>query len=103
MALILFLPALRLGLTLYVLLPPVLGLRPLTGAATAFRWSESLRPWSMAEIFIVGCGVALVKIVAMAEVSFGPAFYMFAAAVVLLWVQDRMLCRYSLWRAFDDD
>lgn len=103
LALILLLPALRLALTIYVLVPVVLGAKALPGAATAFRWTEALRPWSMAEIFIIGCGVALVKIVAMAEVTFGPAFYMFATAVVLLWVQDRMLCRHSLWEAVADD
>ena len=103
LGLILLLPALRLGLTLYVLMPLVLGTRALPGAATAFRWTEALRPWSMAEIFIIGCAVALVKIVAMAEVTFGPAFYMFAAAVVLLWVQDKMLCRHSLWEAIARD
>ncbi|MEM7753294.1 MAG: paraquat-inducible protein A [Pseudomonadota bacterium] len=101
LALILILPALRLGLTLYVLAPVVLGTGTLPGAATAFRWSEALRPWSMAEIFVIGCGIALVKIVAMAEVTFGPAFYMFAAAVVLIWVQDRLTCRHSLWEAID--
>jgi paraquat-inducible protein A len=97
LALILLLPALRLGLTSYVLLPVVLGKRALPGAATAFRWSETLRPWSMAEIFVIGCGVALAKIAAMAEVTFGPAFYMFAVAVVLIWIQDRMICRHSVW------
>ncbi|MCG6884591.1 MAG: paraquat-inducible protein A [Silicimonas sp.] len=99
--LILVLPALRLGLTLYVLTPVVLGTRPLPHASAAFGWSERLRPWSMAEIFVVGCAVALVKIVAMAEVTFGPAFYMFAAATVLIWAQDSMMCRLSLWRALE--
>lgn len=103
LALVLLLPALRLALTLYVLGPLVIGATALPGARTAFRWAEALRPWSMAEIFIIGCGVALIKIVAMAEVTFGPAFYMFAAAVVLLWVQDIMLCRHSLWEAIADD
>ncbi len=103
LALILVLPALRLALTLYVLAPMVTGLRALPGAATAFRWSEALRPWSMAEIFVIGCAVALVKIVAMAEVTFGPAFYMFGAAVILIWVQDRMTCRHALWEAVDRD
>lgn len=101
LALILVLPALRLGLTLFVLLPIVLGLGRLNGAATAFRWAEALRPWSMAEIFVVGAGIALIKIVAMAEVTFGPAFYMFAAAVVLIWVQDRLTCQHSIWRALE--
>ena len=101
LCLILVLPTLRLGLTLYVLAPLVLGLRPLPNATTAFGWSEALRPWSMAEIFVIGCAVALVKIVAMAEVTFGPAFYMFAAATILIWVQDRMVCRTSLWKALE--
>lgn len=101
LCLVLLLPALRLGLTLYVLLPLVLGRRALPGAATAFRWSETLRPWSMAEIFALGAGVALIKIVDLAEVGFGPAFWMFGALVVLLWAQDRMICRHGLWRALD--
>ena len=103
LALILLLPALRLALSLYVLMPVVFRSAALPGAAMAFRWSEALRPWSMAEIFIIGCAVALVKIIAIAEVTFGPAFYMFAAAVVLLWVQDKMLCRHSLWEAITRD
>ncbi len=101
LAVILILPALRLGLSAYVLLPVVFGKPAWTGAHTAFRWTEALRPWSMAEIFVIGCGVALAKIAAMAEVTFGPAFYMFAAAVVLIWIQDRMICRHSVWQALD--
>ena len=103
LALILLLPSVRLALTLYVVGPLVLRRKALPGAPTAFRWSETLRPWSMAEIFALGCGVALVKIVAMAEVTVGPAFYMFAVAVVLIWVQDRMICRHSLWKALGRD
>ncbi|MEM6386753.1 MAG: paraquat-inducible protein A [Pseudomonadota bacterium] len=103
LALILLLPTLRLGLTMYVLVPIVARFRRFPGSARAFRWAEALRPWSMAEIFIIGCTVALIKIVALAEVTFGPAFYMFAGAVVLLWVQDKALCRQSLWDALGDD
>lgn len=99
--LVLVLPALRLLLTLYVLGPVVVGARTLPGARRAFGWSETLRPWSMAEIFVLGCGVALVKIVDLAEVTIGPAFWMFAALVVLLWVQDTLVCRFSVWSALE--
>lgn len=99
LALVLLLPALRLALTVYAFVPLVLDRAPAAGAATAFRWSETLRPWSMAEVFGLGCGVALFKITAMAQVTFGPAFYMFAALVVTLWVQDRLICRYGIWKA----
>jgi len=103
LAMVLILPALRLGLVLYVLCPLVVGKSKLPGARMAYLWSEKLRPWSMAEIFALGCGVALFKIIDMAEVSFGLAFWMFGALVVLLWVQDNLTCRYSVWDALDDE
>lgn len=102
LALVLILPMLRLLLSLYVLGPIVAGTRALPAARWAYRWSERLRPWSMAEIFVLGCGVALIKIVDLAEVTIGPAFWMFAALVVLLWVQDTLTCRFSVWRSLDD-
>ena len=103
LALILVLPVLRLALSLYVLGPIVLGTGSMPQAKRAYRWSEKLRPWSMAEIFVLGCGVALIKIVDLAEVTIGPAFWMFGALVVLLWVQDTLVCRYSVWSALDDE
>ena len=99
--LIVFLPALRLLLTLYVLIPLVRDRRPWPGAKRAFRWAERLRPWSMAEIFVIGCAVALVKLVDLARVDLGPAFWMFAVLVVVLTVQDTLMCRWSVWRALD--
>lgn len=101
LALIVLLPLARLGFMLYALIPILLNFGRLPGAARFFRWSEALKPWSMAEIFLLGAGVALIKVADMAEVTFGPAFYMFAAAVVLIWVQDRTVCRHSIWRALE--
>ena len=101
-ALVLVLPVVRLLLTLYVLGPLVSGARPLPQAQRAFRWSETLRPLSMAEIFVLGCGVALIKINDLAEVTIGPAFWMYAVMVILLWVQDTLMCRYSVWSALDE-
>ncbi len=100
-ALIVFLPAVRLLLTIYVLIPLVRNRPPWPGAKRAFRWSERLKPWSMAEIFVIGCAVALVKLVDLARVDLGPAFWMFAVLVVLLVVQDTLMCRWSVWRALN--
>lgn len=99
--LIVFLPALRLLLTLYVLVPVVRDRPPWAGAKRAFRWAEALRPWSMAEIFVIGCAVALVKLVDLARVDLRPAFWMFAILVVVLVVQDTLMCRWSVWKALD--
>ena len=100
-AVIVFIPLLRVLLALYVLVPVVVDKPPAQGARTAFRWSESLRPWSMAEIFAIGCAVSLVKVTDLADVEFGPAFYMFAALVILVVIQDAVLCRWSVWSSLD--
>ena len=55
----------------------------------------------MAEIFALGCAVALVKISDLAEVNFGPAFWMFAVLVVMIVVQDTLMCRYSVWKSLE--
>lgn len=100
-ALIIFVPLARVLLSLYVLVPIVMDRPPARGATQAFRLSEALKPWSMAEIFALGCAVALIKISDLAEVAFGPAFWMFAALVVLVVAQDSFLCRWSVWNALD--
>ncbi len=100
-ALIVFIPFLRVLLSLYVLIPLVNDRPPARGATRAFRLSEALRPWSMAEIFALGCAVALVKITDLADVEFGPAFWMFSGLVFLIVLQDRLLCRWSVWNALD--
>lgn len=98
---IVFLPLVRLLLTLYVLAPVVMDRPPWPGAKRAFRWSERLRPWSMAEIFVIGCAVALIKLADLARVELGPAFWMFVILVVLIVVQDTFMCRWSVWKSLD--
>lgn len=100
-AMILFIPILRVLLVVYVLLPVVADRPPAKHAAWAFSLSEALRPWSMAEVFAIGCAVALVKISSLAEIAFGPAFWMFCILTVLVVVQDSFLCRWSVWKSLE--
>lgn len=100
-ALILIIPATRTLLLLYVLVPVVLDRPPLSKAREAFRLSETLKPWSMAEIFALGCAVSLVKVGDLAQISFGPAFWMFAALVVVIVVQETFMCSWSVWKSLD--
>ena len=100
-AFIIFVPMLRMLLTLYVLVPVVLDRPPARHAIRAFRVSEAMRPWSMAEIFALGCAVALVKVADLASVSFGPAFWMFGFLAVLVLVQDGFLCKWSVWNSLE--
>ncbi len=97
LGLIVLVPLIRAMLLVYVLTPVVFDRAPHRHAAAAFRWAEWLRPWSMAEIFLVGCAVALVKVADLATVQFGPAFWMLVVLVALAILQDRTLCRWSVW------
>ncbi|MBY6092193.1 paraquat-inducible protein A [Maritimibacter alkaliphilus] len=100
-ALIIFVPVLRALLLIYVLTPIVRDRPPAEHAIRAFRLSEALRPWSMAEIFAIGCAVALVKIADLAQVHLGPAFWMFSALMVLVVLQDSFMCRYTVWKSLE--
>lgn len=102
-ALILLIPLTRALLIVYVLGPVVFDRPPAQGARAAFRLAERLRPWSMAEIFAIGCAVALIKISDLARVTFGPAFWMFAGVVVVIVLQERFMCSWSVWNSLDRD
>ena len=96
-ALILAIPALRMAFLIYVLGPVTLGLRPARFATSAFALSERLRPWSMVEVFALGGAVSLIKVSGEATVTFGPAFWMFLGLVVVVIVQEFLMCRWSVW------
>lgn len=100
-ALIVFLPLLRAVLTIYVLWPVVMDRPPARHARRAFRLAEELKPWSMAEIFVIGCAVALIKVADLARIEFGPAFWLFSGLVVLIVIQDTFMCRWSVWKSLE--
>ena len=52
----------------------------------------------MAEIFIIGVAVALIKVASLAQVEFGPSFWAFTALVLMMAGQDAMICERSIWR-----
>lgn len=99
MACVLAIPALRALLLIYVITPLVFDRAPVRYSARAFRFAEALKPWAMAEVFALGCAVALVKITDLAQVAFGQAFWMFAVLVGLVVIQDKFLCSWSVWNA----
>jgi len=101
-AFIIGVPLARVLLLVYALAPLVAGRRVFEGAGRAYRWADDLRPWSMAEIFILGVGVSLVKIVDLARVEIGPAFWMFAGLVLITLLQDTVMCRWTIWRALEE-
>lgn len=91
-------PPLVAGLTVYVLgglrlrrLPP--------GLASAFRLRNRLRPWSMVEVFLVGCFVAYAKLGALVHVEPGPAFFALFGFMVATIAADVVLDPQAVWEA----
>lgn len=99
--LIVVIPLLRATALGYTLLPIRLRGRPPPGAAAAFRTACRLRPWAMAEVFLIGVIVALVKIGGMATVSLGPAFWAMAGLVLLVVYEASSLDEWSIWQLLD--
>ena len=99
--LIVILPLLRASALAYTLLPIRLGLAPARGAERAFRLAAHLKPWAMAEVFLIGVVVALVKIGGMATVDLGPAFWAMAGLVALVVYEGASLCEWSIWQTLE--
>ena len=99
--LIVVIPLIRATALAYVILPLRLGRPPAPGATEAFRLAAHLKPWSMAEIFIIGVVVALVKVAGIASITLGPAFWALAFLVVLVIVEGTSLCERSLWQTLE--
>ncbi len=97
-AFIIVIPFMRASALIYTLWPLRFGRAPYQGAARAFRFANILKPWSMAEIFIIGVVVALVKIAGIAQVSLGPAFWMLTAIVLVLLLENHNFCRWTIWQ-----
>ena len=102
LAMIVGLPVFRAFLLLYTLVPLAQGLPPRRHAADAFRISEALRPWSMAEIFVIGTSVALVKVAGLANVHLGPAFWAFCGLIFVSLASRAFMCQTAIWDAIED-
>lgn len=96
-ALIMGVPTARSLSLIYVLAPLQMRRPAFRRAAPALRLAIALRPWAMAEIFLIGVAVAMIKLTGLASVTLGPAFWSFVALSVLALMEDAVLCERSLW------
>lgn len=100
-ALIVVLPVMRFIALIYVFAPMAMGWAPAAQAKTVFRLAETIRPWAMAEVFIIGVAVALVKVSGLAQVTLGPAFWAFVGLVIVTVLKDSFMCRVTVWQTLD--
>jgi paraquat-inducible protein A len=95
-------PAVEISLRLYVLLPLKLGQVP-QGLAQILRLLQSVRPWSMTQVFILGVLVALVKLVHLAHVVPGIALWTFGGLIILLTASVASFNMHELWNMVSED
>lgn len=95
-------PAMEMSLMLYVLLPLKLGQVP-QGLVPILRVLQSVRPWSMTQVFILGVLVALVKLQHLAHVVPGIALWSFGGLILLLTAAVASFNTHELWNLVRED
>ncbi len=70
---------------------------PLPASHTIARSLAQLNPWMMADVFIIGALVSLIKIAGMAQIELGVSFWAFCAFAVLLLVTTQSIDADWMW------
>ncbi len=76
-------PLMHILMLLYVVVPLWLSIRPPYGVRV-FRFLQRIRPWSMAEVFMLGVLVSMVKLADLAEIVPGIALWSFTLLIPIL-------------------
>ncbi len=95
-------PAVVIGLNLVLFLGVLSG----TGSRLVprlLRFKQSLQPWSMIEVYMLGIFVAYTKLVDLAHVDIGVALYALAAIMVLMIAGDSAFDAAAVWERLDLD
>ena len=69
------------------------------GLRTLAKWVHLVKPWLMADVFLIGALVSLVKVSASAEIGFGFGFWAYAAFALTVLQTSRCVDRDWLWFA----
>jgi paraquat-inducible protein A len=100
-----FVPLAQILTLLYGLVPlrfgDGAGRRGRRGPRALFRMLAPLRPWGMAEVFVLGSLVALVKLAAMAQVIPGIALFSYGLLMITLAALSGATPTEQLWRWVD--
>ncbi|MFK7891469.1 MAG: paraquat-inducible protein A, partial [Granulosicoccus sp.] len=98
LALIAVLPLIRLMLLIWVLIRVRLNFEVRQSMRVAFRLAVQLEQWVMADIFIAGVLVSLVKTSSLARLSVGTAFWALLMLTALTLLLTQTLCKDTIWQ-----
>jgi paraquat-inducible protein A len=93
-------PAIELLGMLTILLPLYFG-KIVPGLPWLFRLVQSIRPWGMVEVFMLGIIVSLIRVSGFAAVQPGVALWSFAALMVLMTIGAWHFNPRELWAQVD--
>lgn len=93
---IVVLPALYLFSVIWLQLGLLNG-RPTAFSRSIARALHHMHPWMMADVFIIGALVSLIKISGMAEIHFGVGFWGFCSFAILLLMTMRSIDADWMW------
>ena len=94
-------PLIQMLCMFYVLLPLKFGRVP-KGLPRVFRFLNSVLPWSMMEVFMVGILVSVVKLAKMAKIIPGVSLYSFLALIFILAAMNVSLDSHLIWQKCEE-
>jgi len=86
----------------YILLPIKFGRLP-KRLPRVFRFLQSIQPWGMMEVFMVGILVSVVKLAKMAKIIPGISLYSFLALIFVLSAMTVSLDAHLIWQKWDEN
>ncbi len=93
---VIVLPCVYLLCLLAMLVPLYIG-KVDAGSLFCAKAISSLIPWAMADVFVLGVLVALIKLIHMADIVVGPAFWSYIAFTVLFIMVTNIVSKRQLW------
>lgn len=93
---IILLPLAYLLLLLFLTLPIKLGIQR-SPPIMLGRVIDALLPWAMAEVFLIGVLVALIKVVAIAHIILGISFWAYILFTILFLLISNIVDSHRLW------
>lgn len=89
-------PLMKMAALLWVLVPLHRGRQPRSGGQV-FRLAETLRPWAMMEVYLLGVFVAYVKLIDMATLELGTGLFAFGLLILVMSWADSALEPAEVW------
>lgn len=94
-------PAVLLFCVIYILAPIVTTGKIVMGSKFLGKIFVDAKPWSMAQVFLIGVLVTMIKIASMATVVLGVSFWSYVCFTIFITLSLSTLDTHELWEALE--